>query len=131
FDPSKISRKQLEQAFEIAELLYGDPNLRGAVTQFAKDYVKAQHSLEITELAGAGVFEIILTIILAAVSGGAGAVANIAKNTRLLGRFKVVGELMMDFAKGRRQQLARAKTRGARGKGASFDDLETVDAPAP
>ncbi|MCX2796494.1 hypothetical protein OQJ62_16405, partial [Microbulbifer thermotolerans] len=30
-----------------------------------------------------------------------------------------------------RQQLARAKTRGARGKGASFDDLETVDAPAP
>ncbi|SFD18020.1 hypothetical protein SAMN05660479_03364, partial [Microbulbifer thermotolerans] len=131
FDPSKISREQLEQAFEVAQLLYDEPSLRGAVTQFAKDYVKAQHSLEITELAGAGVFEIILTILLAAFTGGVGAVANMAKNTRLLSRFKVVGELMMDFAKGRKQQLIRAKTRGARGKGASFDDLETVDAPAP
>ncbi|WP_226865071.1 RHS repeat-associated core domain-containing protein [Microbulbifer taiwanensis] len=129
FDPSKISVEQLEQAFEIAQLVYDEPTLRGAVTQFARDYVKAQHSLELTELAGGGVFEIILTIVLAAVTGGVGAVASMAKNARLLARFKGIGELMMDFARARKQRLALAKTRGAQTQGTKFADLESVDAP--
>lgn len=131
FDPAKISAEQLEQAFEIAQLIYDEPALRGAVTQFARDYVKAQHSLELTEMAGGGVFEIILTIVLAAFTGVVGAVANMAKNTRLLTRFKAIGELMIEFAKGQKQRKALARTRGAQAPGAKFADLESVDAPAP
>ena len=130
FDPSKITMAQLQQAFEVAELIYADSALRSAIAQFAKDYVDAQHSLEIAEFAGGGVFEIILTIVLAAATGGLGAAASMAKNTRLLGRFKVIGELMMEFAKDQKQRLALSKKAAAKGNGTSFSDLDTVDAPA-
>ena len=37
---------------------------------FVKDYAEARYTIEITEVAGSGVFEIILAIILVAVTGG-------------------------------------------------------------
>ncbi|MGL6159782.1 RHS repeat-associated core domain-containing protein [Microbulbifer sp.] len=131
FDPSAITQEQLRQAFEVAELIYDDPDLRSAITQFARDYVGAQHSLEVSEFAGGGVFEIVLTIVLAAVTGGAGAVAALAKNARLIARFERIGELMVRFARLKKQRLRQMRTRGAQTRGASFSDLESVDAPAP
>ncbi|MCK7597579.1 hypothetical protein M0G74_09905 [Microbulbifer sp. CAU 1566] len=127
FDPSTITAEQLQQAFEVAHLIYDDSALRSDITRFAKDYVKAQHSLEMTEFAGGGVFEIILTIVLAAFTGGVGGVAAMAKNGRLLARFKDVGDLMLDFAKYQKRRNALKKARGAKSKAASFSDLESSE----
>ncbi|WP_346839621.1 polymorphic toxin type 46 domain-containing protein [Microbulbifer sp. SAOS-129_SWC] len=131
FDPSKITVEQLELAFEVAHLICDDAALRSDIARFAKDYVKAQHSLEITEFAGGGVFEIVLTIVLAAITGGAGAAAVLAKNGRLLTRFRGIGELMVDFAKYQKSRRALAKKRGARIDGTSFDKLKSEEVAAP
>ena len=127
FDPSTITAEQLEQAFEVAHLVYDDDVLRSDISRFAKDYVSAQHRLEIAEFAGAGVFEIILTLVLAAFTGGVGGVAAMAKNARLMFRFREVGCLVLDFARLQRQRLRLDKSRGAKSVGASFADLESVE----
>ncbi|USD20645.1 DUF6531 domain-containing protein [Microbulbifer variabilis] len=133
FDPSKITKQQFDLALEVAELIYDDPALRDIIIRFAKDYASAQHSLEITEMAGGGAFEIILTIVLAAATGGIGAVAAMAKNTRLLTAFRGIGDLMMDFAKLKKQRNLLSKKRGgnAKGNGASFSDLSSSEAAVP
>ncbi|WP_160154008.1 HNH endonuclease [Microbulbifer sp. ALW1] len=131
FDPSTITAEQLQQAFEVAHLIYDDSALRSDITRFAKDYVKAQHSLEMTEFAGGGVFEIILTIVLAAFTGGVGGVTAMAKNGRLLARFKDVGDLMLDFAKYQKRRNALKKARGAKSEAASFSKFETIEVSAP
>ncbi|WP_238152046.1 RHS repeat-associated core domain-containing protein [Microbulbifer sp. A4B17] len=133
FDPSKITRQQLDLAFDVAQIIYDDPALREIIFRFAQDYVKAQHSLEITEIAGGGAFEIILTIVLAAITGGVGAAVAMAKNARLLKSFKNVGELMLDLAKLKKQQQLVSKKRGgnSKGGGASFSDLSSSEAAAP
>ncbi|MCW8128703.1 RHS repeat protein, partial [Microbulbifer halophilus] len=113
FDPTSITREQLRQAFEIAELIYDDPALRTAITQFVRDYVEAQHSLEMSEFIGAGIFEVVLTIVLAAFTGGVGAAAALGKNARLLGRFRRIGELMVRFARLKKQRLRLSRNRGA------------------
>ncbi|MFV8783264.1 RHS repeat-associated core domain-containing protein [Microbulbifer sp. SA54] len=128
FDPSTITSGQLEQAFDIAHLVYDDPTLRNDISRFGKDYVKAQHSLEIAEFVGGGLFEIILTIVLAAVTGGVGAVAAMAKNARLLNLFKGIGDQMLEFARYQRRRMALAKTRGAKSGGASLSDLKSTEA---
>ncbi|WP_226667005.1 RHS repeat-associated core domain-containing protein [Microbulbifer aggregans] len=131
FDPTTITAEQLEQAFDIAHLIYDDPTLRSDISRFAKDYAKAQHSLEIAEFIGGGLFEIILTIILTAVTGGVGAVAAMAKNARLLTLFKGIGDLMVEFARYLRRRKALAKTRGAKSGGASLSDLKSTEATVP
>ncbi|WP_143735484.1 DUF6531 domain-containing protein, partial [Microbulbifer mangrovi] len=131
FDPSTITVEQLEQAFEVAHLVYDDDGLRSDISRFAKDYVKAQHSLEISEFAGGGVFEIILTIVLAAFTGGVGGAAAMAKNARLMFRFKDVGDLILDFAKYQKQRRRLSKTRGAKSEGTSFKTLKSEEVSVP
>ncbi|MBN8432245.1 hypothetical protein JF535_15460 [Microbulbifer salipaludis] len=127
FDPATITAEQLKQAFEIAHLVCDDAALRGAIGRFAKDYVKAQHSLEISEFAGAGVFEIVLTIVLAAFTGGVGAAAAMAKNARLMFRFKDVGDLMLDFAKYQKQRKRLMKAKGAKNGSPDYSEFESID----
>ncbi|MFD2312539.1 RHS repeat-associated core domain-containing protein, partial [Microbulbifer halophilus] len=59
-----------------------------------------------------------------------GAAAALGKNARLLGRFRRIGELMVRFARLKKQRLRLSRNRGAQTSGADFSDLETVDAPA-
>ncbi|WP_444943654.1 RHS repeat-associated core domain-containing protein [Microbulbifer sp. ZKSA006] len=128
FDPSSITRQQLELALDVTQLIYDDPALRDIIFRFAQDYVKAQHSLEMTEMAGGGAFEIILTIVLA---GGVGAAAAMVKNARLLKSFEKVGELMLDLAKLKKQRLLDSKEKGAKGGSASFSDFSSTEAAVP
>ena len=131
FDPTTITAEQLKQAFEIAQLVYDDPALRGDIGRFAKDYVKAQHSLEISEFAGGGVFEIVLTIVLAAFTGGVGAAAAMAKNARLMFRFKDVGDLILDFAKFQKQRKMLQKKRAAKIESSSYSTLKSEEVSVP
>ncbi|GAB2528843.1 hypothetical protein [Microbulbifer agarilyticus] len=127
FDPTKVTAEQLAQAFDVAQLVYDDAELRADIGRFAKDYASAQHSLEISEIAGGGVFEIVLTIVLAVFTGGVGAVAVMAKNTRLLAHFKNIGELFLDFTKCQKQRIRLAKRRGVNPNSADFRNFESEE----
>jgi|GEM_PF-2236530 len=131
FDPSTITAQQLEQAFEVAHLVYDDDTLRSDIGRFAKDYMSAQHRLEIAEFAGAGVFEIILTLVLAAFTGGVGGVAAMAKNGRLMFRFREVGDLVLDFARLQRQRMRLKNRRGTVSSAANFSDLDADEVSVP
>ncbi|MCE2029737.1 RHS repeat-associated core domain-containing protein [Sessilibacter corallicola] len=99
FDPTKVTEGQLATAFEFTELIYSDNDIRPVFVKFAKDYVRAQHSTELVEFAGGAAFEIILAVILAAVTGGVGAVAVTASKARYAKIFAEVGELVVEYVK--------------------------------
>lgn len=106
FDPAKITRAQVEEAYELANLIWSDLETRNILKQFAIDYAKAQHHTEWTEMAGGLAFEVILTILIAAISGGAGGVAVVAKNAALLKKLERAGQALLEIGK----KLKRLKT---------------------
>ncbi|MFL0798001.1 MAG: hypothetical protein K6L73_10995 [Cellvibrionaceae bacterium] len=99
FDPRDVSVEQIEQAVEAVELIWENPQLRSRLTQFAKQYVAAQHSLEVSTFAGGAAFEIVLTIILAALTAGVGAAASLTAKARKLKSFKRIGDILLDYVK--------------------------------
>jgi hypothetical protein len=102
FDPSQITQQQIDEAIAMADLVLNDNSLRDILYGFVKDYAEAQHAIEITRVAGSGAFELILTIIVAAVTGGVGVVAAVGSKMHLVRKFKVVGEHLVEFAKASR-----------------------------
>ena len=81
-------------------------------------------------MGGGAVFEIILTAVLAALTGGVGAVAATASKARHITKFKKLGELFVDFAKATKRAAAYAKDRAKRAaKTRDYGDLKT-DMPA-
>ncbi|MBB3059779.1 DNA/RNA non-specific endonuclease [Microbulbifer rhizosphaerae] len=129
FDPSAITREQFDQAMEIADLVWESPALRADLIRFAKDYVNAQHAIELTNLSGSAAFEILFTIVLAAVTAGAGLAASAASQARHLAKFRKVGDLLMEFAehlKKVRQRLKRSNP-GDKDRTASYSDLEVEE----
>ncbi|MBB3167496.1 polymorphic toxin type 46 domain-containing protein [Simiduia aestuariiviva] len=132
FDPSKITDEHMAQAMDALDLVMSDASLRQSLKTFSWDYIKAQHAVELTNAGGAAVFEIALTAILAALTGGIGAVASIASKARHVTKFKKLGELLVDFAKASKKLAAHAKARAkqaAQTVAKNFDDLKT-DMPA-
>jgi len=128
FDPTTISLQKLDEAIAMTSLLLDDPSLGGMLYKFVKDYAEVQHSIEITSVAGSGAFEIILTVILAAVTGGAGVMAVVASKAALLRKFGKTGDLLKSFAEATKSVRALRKERNAKGKPAEFKDLETTEA---
>ena len=108
----------------MANLVIEDPGLRDMLYQFVKDYAEAQHAIEITNVAGTAAFELILTIIMAAVTGGVGAVAAIGSKAHLIKKFQKIGDLLSDFAKATRKLKLQGKKRKAKGNSAKFSDME-------
>ena len=129
FDPTSITEQQIDEAIAMANLVLDDPSLRDMLYRFVKDYVEAQHAVEITNVAGSGAFEIILTIVLAAVTGGAGVIAAVGSKTALIRKFQKVGDLLSEFAKATRRLKLKARERKAKSRPADFKDLETAEAP--
>jgi len=114
----------------MTDLVLDDPSLRDMLYRFVKDYVEAQHAIEITNVAGFGAFELILTIILTAVTGGAGVIAAVGSKTALIRKFLSVGNLLSEFAKATRQMKLKARERKAKSRPADFKDLETTETTA-
>ncbi|WP_445358017.1 DUF6531 domain-containing protein [Microbulbifer sp. ANSA005] len=133
FNPSSVSKKQLRLSFNIAEVIYSDPTLRGAVFHFAQDYIKTQHSLQHTNLTASGTFEIILTIALAALTEGDVAITSLTKNKRLVNAFRNIGDLMFDFARTKKQRKILAKNSGypTVGKSTAVSGKKTPKIAAP
>ncbi len=110
FDPRDVSVEQIEQAVEAVELIWENPQLRSRLTQFAKQYVAAQHSLEVSTFAGGAAFEVVLTIILAALTAGVGVAASLTAKARKLKSFKRIGDILLDYVK--QMKLFKANRKG-------------------
>lgn len=126
FDPTAITAQQIDEAIAMSDLVMNDESLRCMLYRFVKDYAEAQHRIEIAEVAGSGAFEIILTIILAAVTGGAGVLAMVGSKAPLIRKFSTVGDLLSEFAQASKKIVRRNSKRSAKQEKASFKDLETV-----
>ncbi|KZY97518.1 hypothetical protein A3746_08795 [Oleibacter sp. HI0075] len=125
FDPSQITQQQIDEAVSMTDLVLNDETLRDILYRFVKDYAEAQHAIEITAVAGSGAFELILTIIGAAVTGGAGVVAAVGSKMHLVRKFNKVSDLLADFAKATERIKNRKKV--FNGKNTGLGKLESVD----
>ena len=125
FDPSQITQQQIDEAIAMTDLVLNDETLRDILYRFVKDYAGAQHAIEITEVAGSGAFELILTNIVAAVTGGAGVVAAVGSKMHLVRKFNKVGDLLADFAQATKRIKNRKKA--FNGKNTGPGNLESVD----
>ncbi|CAM3504848.1 DNA/RNA non-specific endonuclease [Parendozoicomonas haliclonae] len=96
FDPKHITPELFSEAWDLARFLWEDERSKKLITRFAKDYARAQHSLEMAELAGSAAFEVLLTIILAALTGGVGVIASAGSKTKLMEKLRKIGELFGD-----------------------------------
>ena len=72
----------------------------------------------------------ILTIIVAAVTGGVGVVAAIGSKAHLIKKFQKVGDLLSDFAKATRKLKLEGKKRKAKGNNAKFSDFDIDEVQA-
>ncbi|WP_158681678.1 hypothetical protein [Microbulbifer pacificus] len=126
FDPTAITRQQFQHAIELADLIWEDPSLQADLRRFVKDYVSAQHTIEITEFSGAAAFEVLFTILLAAVTGGTGLAASAANLTRYFARFRKVGELLVEFGEQvKKSRLLRDRNAPAK-QSPGFEDFESI-----
>jgi hypothetical protein len=82
---------------------------RNLLKLFAIEYAKAQHHTEWTEMAGGLSFEINLTLIIAALTGGAGAAAVAAKQMLLIGKLEKAGQALLTIGKKLKNLKVRAK----------------------
>jgi hypothetical protein len=128
FDPSAITEQQIDEAMAMTSLVMDDPNISGMLYQFTKDYAEAQHAIEITNVIGSAVFEIILAIVMAAVTGGVGVVAAVGSKAHLIKKFQKVGDLLQDFAKATRSLKSQAKKRKTKGNQNAALPVEKVEA---
>ncbi|TAA47784.1 hypothetical protein [Corallincola spongiicola] len=112
FDPSAITKEMLAEAYEVASFIYDDAETKALLLKFGADYGKAQHMLELAELSGGAAFEIVLTAVLAALTGGIGAAASIASKMRYLTRLKKLGQLFRVLAKQLKKKLRFKKKQG-------------------
>ncbi|MDN3639400.1 hypothetical protein QWY82_11345 [Simiduia curdlanivorans] len=134
FDPTKVSLDDIKKALDLADQVTSDGPLMRDIGIFIKDFALSQHRLEVAEFGGAAAFEIILTAILTALTGGVGlgvAIA-IASKARLIRQFEKLGKLLSEFAIANKKvgkYLADKAKRGAKSVKRSFDDVKT-DTPA-
>ena len=88
-DPRTVTSAQLQQlklklveAYELASFIWDDAPSKELFTEFGKEYTKAQSSVEMTQVGGGLVFEVVLNVLLAATTLGAGNAANAAGQMR-------------------------------------------------
>jgi hypothetical protein len=128
FDPTAITEQQIDEAMAMTSLVMDDPSVRGMLYQFTKDYAEAQHAIEVTNVIGSAVFEIILAIVMAAVTGGVGVIAAVGSKAHLIKKFQKVGDLLQDFAKATRSLKLQAKKRKTKSNQNAALPVEKVDA---
>ena len=99
FDPDKVTAEAIAEAYEITSYLFDDEASRELIKQFAKDFALAQDRTEWAEFAGGAMFEIALSAVIVALTGGLGAAAvAAAKSSRLAGKLAELGKVLKKLA---------------------------------
>ena len=100
------------EAYEITAFIADDKESLDMLTQFGKDYAGAQSSIEWAEFAGGGAFEIVLTALLLAFTGGVGNVAQAASKIRHAGKLRSLGSIFRRLGKLLKRKRLRKKLSG-------------------
>lgn len=132
FDPSSITREQLAQAYEIANFIYDDAPSKAILGRFAVDYAKAQNAEEIAEFSGGAAFEIVLTAVLAVLTGGAFLAAKAATSLRHLKHLRRPGNALTKLGAAlRRERIKTGGKAGGNGTGAQTVEVRRPDGVKP
>jgi hypothetical protein len=107
FSPSDITREDIAEAYELANLVMDDPALKQSLNDFAIEYASIQHRTEVSYLIGSVVFDLILAALLAIATGGAGAAGAAASNIRHARILTHLGETVQAYGKAVRAQRLR------------------------
>ena len=132
FDIRELDAEKIEQiklllteAYEITAFIAQDAESLDMLTQFAVDYAGAQSSLEWAEFAGGGVFEIVLTALLLAFTGGLGNVAQVASKVRHANKLRSLGHQLRRLGKLLKRKKLKKKV------SVGVDSKKTVKADLP
>ncbi|WP_111655408.1 type VI secretion system Vgr family protein [Isoalcanivorax indicus] len=117
FDPAAISREDLAMAWEITVLLTTDSDVQSQIMSFVGEYSGAMHGTDWAYVGGAVVFEIILTVVLIAVTGGVGAAARGAGELRHARHLEALSEPVMRLGDLLRRKRLQGTQRSMRGGG--------------
>jgi hypothetical protein len=99
------------EAYETVAHIADDPEFRDMFIQFGKDYAGAQSSIEWAEFAGGGLFEIVLTALLLAFTGGLGNAAQIASKVRHAARLRTLGGMLRKLGRLLKRKKLSQKTK--------------------
>lgn len=113
------------EAYEIVAYIADDAEFRDMFIQFGKDYAGAQSSIEWAEFAGGGLFEIALTALLLAYTGGLGNVAQAASKVRHASRLRILGGMLRKLGSLLQRKKLNKKTKGG------VDSKHKVEAEKP
>lgn len=113
------------EAYEIVAYIADDAEFRDMFIQFGKDYAGAQSSIEWAEFAGGGLFEIALTALLLAFTGGLGNVAQAASKIRHAARLRTLGGMLRKLGSLLQRKKLNRKTTGG------VDSKHKVEAEKP
>lgn len=102
----------ITEAYETVAYIADDAEFRELFIQFGKDYAGAQSSIEWAEFAGGGLFEIVLTALLLAFTGGLGNAAQIASKVRHAARLRTLGGMLRKLGKLLQRKKLNRKTTG-------------------
>jgi hypothetical protein len=100
------------EAYETVAYIADDAEFRDMFVQFGKDYAGAQSSIEWAEFAGGGLFEIVLTALLLAFTGGLGNAAQIASKIRHAARLRTLGGMLRKLGKLLQRKKLSQQTKG-------------------
>ena len=107
FDPGDLSRKDIAEAYDLASLVMADPILRESLNDFIAEYASIQHHTEVSYVAGAVAFDLVLIALLAVATGGIGAAGAAGGQIRHTGLLRHLGKLIKGYGKAVRKQRLR------------------------
>lgn len=114
-DPRTISKEDIAQVWAIANLIWDDADTRKILMDFAWDYIKAQHPLEMTESGAEVALEIAFDVLITALTAGVGATVVAASKLKHLSKLRKIGSVLKELADKLRKKALRKKTSGSAG----------------
>jgi hypothetical protein len=121
FDPSKISREQVAETYELACFIAEDGPSKEMLARFVADYALAQNHEEIAQFGGGVVFEILFAALLVLFTGGVG----VATSARLLPLVQRLGQRLRGLGQGlRNARIKKAGRADGKGPGAQIVEVE-------
>lgn len=130
FDPRSITREKMAQTWAMANFIWDDAETQKLLLQFAKDFITAQHKLEILEGAGQVAGDIAIDILITALTVGAGATVAAGRKFKLLDKFKKLGPLFEKLAEAIKKRRKRRSKSGQTGSEVA-EQLERPEAIHP
>lgn len=115
FDPRSITKQKLAEAQAIASFIWDDAPTRAMLTTFGKDFVDAQHGLEMTEFGTEMGAEIAVDVIITALTAGAGASIAAAGKLKHMGKLGSLGGKLSKLADALKARAMHKNASGATG----------------